>query len=122
MVVQSADDQLVQDKSVRALVATYKLKRPLVLLIDDKYTLFPYDLSTKDVTYAVLGLYTITHVWGQSSLWMLYVVRILKRISAEYQPAHNERGCVVRYKFAFQWCEGQVNHHQTFYLLSSPTS
>lgn len=87
--LQVADDQLAQDKSVRALLTTYKLQRPLVLLIDDKYTLFPFDLSTKDVTYAVLGLYTIAHVW------------------AECQPAHNERGHVVRYKFAFQWCEGQ---------------
>lgn len=65
--LQVADDQLAQDKSVRALLTTYKLQRPLVLLIDDKYTLFPFDLSTKDVTYAVLGLYTIAHVWGQSS-------------------------------------------------------
>lgn len=61
-----ADDQLAQDKSVRALLKTYKLQRPLALLIDDRYTLFPYDLSTKDVVYAVLGLYTITHVWGWS--------------------------------------------------------
>jgi len=29
-------------------------------------------------------------------------------ISAEYQPADNEQGRVVRYKFAFQWCESQV--------------
>ena len=65
-----ADDQLAQDKSVRALLKTYKLQRPLVLLIDDKYALFPYDLSTQDVTYAVLGLYTITHVWGRSGLVM----------------------------------------------------
>ena len=72
--VQLADDQLAQDKSVCALLTTYRLQRPLVLLIDDKYTLFPYDLSTKDVTYAVLGLYTITHVWGWSVHWMLCLV------------------------------------------------
>ncbi|KAF5380607.1 hypothetical protein D9615_004639 [Tricholomella constricta] len=86
---QSADDQLAQDKSVRALLANYRESRPLVLLIDDKYALFPYDLGAKEVTYAVLGFYTISQAW------------------AEYQPANNEQGRVVRYKFLFQWCEGQ---------------
>lgn len=28
--------------------------------------------------------------------------------TAEYHPSNNARGQVVRYKFAFQWCEGQV--------------
>ncbi|KAF8070689.1 hypothetical protein FPV67DRAFT_1036975 [Lyophyllum atratum] len=86
---QPAEDQLAQDKSIRALLANYRESRPLVLLIDDKYALFPYDLKARNVTYAVLGLYTITHAW------------------AEYQPANNELGRVVRYKFSFQWCEGQ---------------
>ncbi|KJA27878.1 hypothetical protein HYPSUDRAFT_62915 [Hypholoma sublateritium FD-334 SS-4] len=84
-----ASDQLAQDKSVRALLNNYKNKRPLALLIDDKYVLFPYDLGTKDITYAVLGFYTVEHVW------------------AEYQRANNESGHVVRYKFAFRWCEDQ---------------
>ncbi|PFH53754.1 hypothetical protein AMATHDRAFT_985 [Amanita thiersii Skay4041] len=86
---QLADDQLAQDKSVRALLRTYRESRPLVLVIDNKYALFPYDLSSKNVGYAVLGFYTIAHAW------------------AEYQTARNERGCVIRYKFAFQWCDGQ---------------
>ena len=64
MTVQ-AEDQLAQDKSVSALLATYKNGRPLVLLIDDKYALFPYDLSASGVTYAVLGFYIITHAWGE---------------------------------------------------------
>lgn len=86
---QPAEDQLAQDKSVRALLKNFQDSRPLVLLIDDKYVLFPYDLGSKDVTYAVLGFYKIVHVW------------------AEYHPSNNTRGQVVRYKFAFQWCEGQ---------------
>ncbi|TFK44332.1 hypothetical protein BDQ12DRAFT_730402 [Crucibulum laeve] len=86
---QQADDQLAQDKSVRALLRNYRERRPVVLLIDDKYILFPYDLAGQGVTYAVLGYYMIIHAW------------------AEYHPANNERGRVVRYKFAFQWCEGQ---------------
>ncbi|KAF8348386.1 hypothetical protein F5887DRAFT_1280766 [Amanita rubescens] len=82
-------DQLAQDKSVRALLRTFKECRPIVLVIDDRYASFPFDLSAKGVSYAVLGFYTIAHAW------------------AEYQPAQNEQGCVVRYKFAFRWCEGQ---------------
>jgi hypothetical protein len=106
--VQSATDQLAQDKSVRALLSTYQLQRPLVLLVDDRYTLFPYDLSTKDVTYAVLGLYTITHAWGLYKSLYVFRCRANCSIPAEPQPAENERGSVIRYKFAFQWCEGQV--------------
>lgn len=36
------------------------------------------------------------------------VVPDTKSGAAEYQPAENERGRVIRYKFAFQWCESQV--------------
>ncbi|KAF8813860.1 hypothetical protein BYT27DRAFT_7334882 [Phlegmacium glaucopus] len=86
---QPASDQLAQDKSVRALLDNYRNQRPLVLLIDDKYVLFPYDLGARDITYVVLGFYTIAHAW------------------AEYQPANNESGRVVRYKFAFRWCDDQ---------------
>ncbi|KAG6850964.1 hypothetical protein H0H93_005833 [Arthromyces matolae] len=61
---QPADDQLAQDKSVRALLTNYRDCRPLALLFDDKYALFPYDLRPKGITYAVLGFYTISHAWG----------------------------------------------------------
>ncbi|KAF7793923.1 hypothetical protein EIP86_005045 [Pleurotus ostreatoroseus] len=40
-----ASDQMEDDKSVRALLHTYRIKRPLVLLIDDKYKLFPFDIA-----------------------------------------------------------------------------
>ncbi|KAL0956319.1 hypothetical protein HGRIS_002472 [Hohenbuehelia grisea] len=86
---QLASDQLAQDKSVRALLENYERQRPLVLLVDDKYALFPWNLSSREVTYAVLGFYLIKDAW------------------AEYQPAMNEAGRVVRYKFAFQWCSNQ---------------
>ena len=62
---QEASDQLEEDKSVRALLHTYRMKRPVVLLIDDKYELFPLDLSSKGCTYAVLGWYHIAHAWGR---------------------------------------------------------
>ncbi|KAF9478806.1 hypothetical protein BDN70DRAFT_859395 [Pholiota conissans] len=86
---QPASDQIAQDKSVRALLNNHKSKRPLALLIDDKYALFPYDLGSKGITYAVLGFYTVESAW------------------AEYQPANNNSGHVVRYMFAFRWCEDQ---------------
>ncbi|KZT01739.1 uncharacterized protein LAESUDRAFT_663299 [Laetiporus sulphureus 93-53] len=87
--VQEADDQQAQDKSVRALLNTHRIGRPIALMVDDKYSLFPYDLATDRYTYVVLGFYRIAHAW------------------AERQPENNVRGYVVRYKFAFQWCEEQ---------------
>lgn len=60
-----ATDQLANDKSVRALMNTMQVGRPLVLIIDDKYSLFPYDLASKSCTYAVLGFYRIAHAWGK---------------------------------------------------------
>ncbi|KAJ7752927.1 hypothetical protein B0H16DRAFT_1545390 [Mycena metata] len=77
----TADDQRVDDLSVRALMNNYRTGQPIVLLIDDKYGPFPFDLAGHNVYMAVL---------------------------AEYQPSNsNANGRVVRYKFAFQWCEGQ---------------
>ena len=59
-------DQKADDKSVRALLATFIQQRPLALVIDDKYAWFPYDLASKGCTYAVLGWYRIANVWGRS--------------------------------------------------------
>lgn len=61
-----ASDQQADDKSVRALLDNYWSGRPLVLLMDDKYARFPYDLSSKGVAYAVLGFYSIVYAWGMS--------------------------------------------------------
>lgn len=63
--LQSAQDQTATDKSVRALLKNYKEKRLLVLLADDKYVQFPYDLSASGYTYVVLGIYWISHAWGK---------------------------------------------------------
>lgn len=71
-VTLEADDQLPQDKSVQALLSNYYTRRPLVLLIDDKYAQFPYDLGSKGITYAVLGFYTIVHAWGESHRCLLH--------------------------------------------------
>ncbi|KAF8650406.1 hypothetical protein AX16_005213 [Volvariella volvacea WC 439] len=83
---QQADDQLAEDKSVRALLSNYHEGRPLVLIIDDKYTLFPYDLGAKDVTYAVLGLYTITSAWGnfvQNLRWQSELKSVQRNINQQ---------------------------------------
>lgn len=61
-----ATDQLAQDKSVRALLSNYHNRRPLVLLVDDRYALFKYDLVAAAVGYTVLGFFLITHAWGMS--------------------------------------------------------
>ncbi|CAL1707262.1 unnamed protein product [Somion occarium] len=82
-------DQCADDKSVRSLLRTYELKHPIALVIDDKYALFPFDLASKNCTYAVLGFYRIAHAW------------------AEKQFSSSANVNVVRYKFAFQWCEEQ---------------
>lgn len=63
--LKEAEDQQATDKSVRALMKTYKERRPIALVIDDRYPLFPLDLASKDVTYAVLGFYMIVHAWGE---------------------------------------------------------
>ncbi|KAH9176545.1 hypothetical protein EDB89DRAFT_1846188 [Lactarius sanguifluus] len=86
--VRGPGDQLEDDRSVRALLNNYQCGRPLVLLADDNYRLFPFDLTANGYTYVVLGLYWIAHAW------------------AELQQVSGDRR-VVRYKFAFQWCEGQ---------------
>ena len=67
-VSHQASDQLADDKSVRALLDNYRSGRPLVLMVDDKYARFPFDLLSKSVTYAVLGFYSIAYAWGISFL------------------------------------------------------
>ena len=61
-----ANDQLAGDKSVRALLNTYRKGKPIVLLADDKYALFPFNLAASGCAYIVLGYYRIVHAWGMS--------------------------------------------------------
>ncbi|KZP05944.1 hypothetical protein FIBSPDRAFT_765177 [Athelia psychrophila] len=89
LVPQAATDQLDKDKSVRALLNNHSQNRPVVLLVDDRFKLFPYNLTAKGCAYAVLGFFCITNVW------------------AEYHPLPNASGGAVRYKFCFQWCQSQ---------------
>ena len=66
LVLRGPSDQLQNDKSVRALLGTAATKQPIALLIDDRYAMFPYDISAKpDCMYVVLGFYHIAHAWGK---------------------------------------------------------
>ncbi|KAI6094269.1 hypothetical protein EDD16DRAFT_1503424, partial [Pisolithus croceorrhizus] len=78
-----------QTPSVHALLRNYVDKWPLVLLADDNYVLFPYDLGTSGYTYVVLGIFWISHAW------------------AKYVPDPTDASSVIRWKFSFQWCEDQ---------------
>ncbi|KAG6375365.1 2OG-Fe(II) oxygenase superfamily-domain-containing protein [Boletus reticuloceps] len=102
---QTDQDQEASDKTVRALLKTWKDRRPIVLLADDKYALFPCDLTSGRYTYVVLGLYWISHAWGQF-LTRCQLIQSNHKL-AERQSARDGSGRVVRWKFAFQWCEGQ---------------
>jgi hypothetical protein len=66
--IRMADDQLAQDRSVRALLNNFHTHTPLVLLADDRYALFPYDLSKTGIAYVALGWFLITHTWGKFPL------------------------------------------------------
>ena len=64
-----ADHQTSKDPSVNALVKNWQTKEPLVLIADDKYEHFPFDLTRghddgKGYAYVVLGYYFIRNYWG----------------------------------------------------------
>lgn len=62
--ITSMGNQEALNVSVKALKQNYQTGTPLVLLVDDQYSRFPYDLSKKKISYAVLGWFTITNSWG----------------------------------------------------------
>jgi hypothetical protein len=68
--IKPASNQLAEDRSVRALLETYRKSQPLVLVCDDRYTHFPFDLSD-ECTYVVLGFYRIIHFWGSVVMSLL---------------------------------------------------
>ncbi|KAJ6632368.1 hypothetical protein B0H10DRAFT_13553 [Mycena sp. CBHHK59/15] len=86
-IIANAGDHKQDDRSIRALLNNYRTGRPVVLLVDDKYVLFPVNLTGRGVHIAVLGFYRVIYAW------------------AEHQDVKG--ASLVRYKFAFQWCEGQ---------------
>ncbi|KZV70713.1 hypothetical protein PENSPDRAFT_579053 [Peniophora sp. CONT] len=82
-------DQHLEDKSVQALLSNWRNHYPVVLLADDHYALFPFDLAKENYVYVILGYYWVTNVW------------------AECDGVRSNGEKIVRYKVAFQWCDGQ---------------
>lgn len=76
----------------------------MVLLADDKYAHFPFNLTASRYTYVVLGVYWISHAWG---MFRLFLTVSSEHITAEYQSTPDGSGRVIRWKFAFQWCDEQ---------------
>ncbi|KAI5123916.1 hypothetical protein M0805_006334 [Coniferiporia weirii] len=86
--LDGSSGQSEQDHSVRALLNGIDSRHPIVLIADDNYALFPYDLGK--YMYVVLGLYWIVDAWAESEM-----------------ASNQTSGVRVKYKFAFQYCEGQ---------------
>ena len=69
---QLGGDQLESDKSIRALLTSYRMFRPIVIMAEADYEpLLKFDLKqghAKDANYYVLGHYAIVAAWGKGSL------------------------------------------------------
>jgi F420-dependent methylenetetrahydromethanopterin dehydrogenase len=65
---REAGNQSETDKSVRALLATHEKGIPIVLIADDNYRKFPYNLKESGIGYVVLGYYVITAAWRKLSI------------------------------------------------------
>ena len=76
---------------MRALLNTYRMQLPLVLIIDDRYAPFPYDLSAKpDCTYVVLGFYHIARAWGEWTR-LTFSLYVADRRGVSRTPAGEQR-------------------------------
>ena len=57
--------QMEHDKTVRTLLKAHKTRKPIALLSDDLYALFPYQFDPKWM-YVVLGFYQVVDAWGEN--------------------------------------------------------
>jgi hypothetical protein len=58
----------MMDHSVKALLNTRRTNQPIVLIADDQYAEFPFDLTRsgeEGYAYVVLGYYIIRDFWGE---------------------------------------------------------
>ncbi|KDN38738.1 hypothetical protein RSAG8_09288, partial [Rhizoctonia solani AG-8 WAC10335] len=89
---QLGDDQLESDKSVRALLTSYRMFRPIVILAEADYGhLQKFNLRqgyAEGASYYVLGHYAIVAAW------------------AEHEEVMAQGFIHTRWKFAFQYIEG----------------
>ncbi|CUA74464.1 Melanoma inhibitory activity protein 3 [Rhizoctonia solani] len=89
---QLGDDQLESDKSVRALLTSYRMFRPIVILAEADYEhLQKFNLKqgyAERASYYVLGHYAIVAAW------------------AGHEEVMGQGSIHTRWKFAFQYIEG----------------
>ncbi|KAJ1304435.1 hypothetical protein OPQ81_005582 [Rhizoctonia solani] len=89
---QLGDDQLESDKSVRALLTSYRMFRPIVILAEADYEpLQSFNLKqgyAAQASYYVLGHYAIVAAW------------------AEHEEVMTQGSTHTRWKFAFQYIRG----------------
>ncbi|KAG9104084.1 hypothetical protein FRC06_005567 [Ceratobasidium sp. 370] len=90
---QLGDDQLETDSSVRGLLTSYRMFRPIVILAEAGYEhLQKFNLKrgrAKEANYYVLGHYAIVAAWAER----------------EEITLQGETSFYTRWKFAFQWIE-----------------
>ncbi|KAG9125118.1 hypothetical protein FRC07_008914 [Ceratobasidium sp. 392] len=90
---QLGDDQLETDSSIRGLLTSYRMFRPVVILAEADYEhLQKFNLKrgyAKEANYYVLGHYAIVAAWAE-------------REEISFQ---GETSLYTRWKFAFQWIE-----------------
>lgn len=82
---RSAMDQSAKDVSVRSLINTRNSESPVILLADDSYKYFPYDLAARGYCYVVLGAYVITDAWREHTLFLCTAREANFLRSAAYQ-------------------------------------
>ncbi|KAG8716286.1 hypothetical protein FRC08_009665 [Ceratobasidium sp. 394] len=90
---QLGDDQLETDASIRGLLTSYRMFRPIVILAEADYEhLQKFNLKrglAKEANYYVLGHYAIVAAWAER----------------EEINSQGVTSVYTRWKFAFQWIE-----------------
>ncbi|KIJ49566.1 hypothetical protein M422DRAFT_225410 [Sphaerobolus stellatus SS14] len=89
--VTLSEDQSPGSPSCSALLASWKGKTPIALIVGNGYALFPYNMP-ENCSYIGLGFYLIAHAWEEPE-----------------ETKASPRGHFVRWKFLFQWVERQGN-------------
>ena len=92
------------DKTVRALLRVRETRKPIALLADDMYALFPYHFDPKWM-YVVLGFYQVVDAWGKHFRHL--ASSSLTWLSEEFDVDEIDGSVCGRkkFKFAFQYCE-----------------
>ena len=99
-------DQSAKDVSVRSLINTWNSKSPVILIADDSYKYFPYDLAARGYCYVVLGAYIIMDAWREHTASLRGGGKLISSVAQRIKSGNDGKD-VVRWMFSFQWCEGQ---------------